>query len=99
METEIQVAENGQEALAIIEKNGSCPDVIFVDVNMPVMDGFEFLQALKEKTPYYNTAKVFVITSSLRDSDRETALSFACVKGYIEKPLNEEVVAGIFNIN
>ena len=98
-ETEIQIAENGREALAISEKNGVCPDVIVLDVNMPVMDGFEFLQVLKETTPYYNTATVYVNTSSLRESDKETALSFTCVKGYFEKPLSEGIIKKIFNIS
>jgi CheY-like chemotaxis protein len=86
----IDVAENGQEALAHIEKNG-CPDIIVLDVNMPVMDGFDFLQEFKKKGVCAGT-QVFVLTSSLRDTDRETALSFECVKAYLEKPLNDELV-------
>ncbi|HLP21406.1 MAG TPA: response regulator [Chitinophagales bacterium] len=96
---EIQVAQNGQEALDILEKDGVCPDVIFLDVNMPVMDGFEFLQELKQRTALYNTARIYVITSSLRETDRETALSFECVKGYLEKPLSEEMINKIFAVS
>ena len=44
---EIDLAENGQEAIHRIEKN--LPDLILLDLVMPVMDGFEFLEALRER--------------------------------------------------
>lgn len=88
----IQTAINGSEALKIIEQAGACPDIILLDVNMPVMDGFEFLQALSERQVYFETANVYMLTSSLRETDRQTAAKFSCVKRYLEKPLTEEMV-------
>lgn len=92
----IQTAINGSEALKIIEQAGACPDIILLDVNMPVMDGFEFLQALSEKPQYYNHATVYMLTSSLRETDRDAAQKFSCVKKYLEKPLTEEMVKALF---
>jgi len=88
----IQTAINGSEALKIIEQAGACPDIILLDVNMPVMDGFEFLQALSERQVYFKTANVYMLTSSLRETDRQAAAKFSCVKRYLEKPLTEEMV-------
>ncbi len=59
-------ASNGQEGLAVLEKKQ--PDLIFLDVVMPVMDGIDFLYHLREKTRY---AKIPVILlTGYRDSDR-----------------------------
>ncbi len=88
----IQTAINGSEALKIIEQAGACPDIILLDVNMPVMDGFEFLQALSERPVYYDQANVYMLTSSLRETDRQAATKFSCVKRYLEKPLTQEMV-------
>lgn len=92
----IQTAINGSEALSMIEQAGTCPDIIFLDVNMPVMDGFEFLQELSERPDYYNRATVYMLTSSLRETDREAAQKFSCVKKYLEKPLTEKIVKELF---
>lgn len=91
----VEVAINGQLALEAIAA-GFKPDVIFLDINMPVMDGFEFLEHFKTMPEMYNGVKVYMLTSSLRESDKSTALTYGCVKGYLEKPLNIEVIMEIF---
>jgi len=93
----VDVALNGSEALSVIKDKDVCPDVILLDINMPVMDGFEFLENLKEMGTCYNTTRVYMLTSSLRDSDREEALAFDCVKSYLEKPLTAQMVANILH--
>ena len=60
---EVSIASNGQEALNYLEnESGSFPQLIFLDLNMPVMDGFEFLEAF-EKT---QTTKVPVRRTTLK---------------------------------
>lgn len=93
----VEVALNGSEALDIIKVSSVCHDVILLDINMPVMDGFEFLQAYKELGKCYDTTRVYMLTSSLRDSDREDALAYDCVKSYLEKPLTAQTAATIFS--
>jgi two-component system, NarL family, nitrate/nitrite response regulator NarL len=71
--------------------NTSIPELIFLDLNMPEMDGFDFLesfkrfpQAVKDKT------KVVVVTSSSSQADKERALSFDAVIHFMSKPLSDK---------
>jgi CheY-like chemotaxis protein len=68
--------------------------VIFLDINMPVMDGFEFLKCYRHE--FQRCAKkvaITFLTTSLRHEDLERAREFEeIVSGYIEKPLTKSVV-------
>lgn len=82
-------ALDGEEALRVLQKNDH-PEttfLIFLDINMPVMDGWEFLDTLNETTL---SAEIFVsiVTSSLDYSDKYKAEEYRCILSYIEKPLN-----------
>ena len=78
---------DGKAALDYLEKTKQCPDVILLDVNMPVMDGFEFLEHFEKQNKCNNLSKIFILTSSLRDEDRMKSLNNKYVKGYFDKPL------------
>src|SRR3712207_376193 len=101
---EMQVAEDvttyehGKQALdhltsSCIDKNAArvdCPDLILLDLNMPVMDGIELLEQLdKLKANHIIQSRVIILTSSTYKNDVEKASKFG-VKGYIIKPLTEE---------
>ena len=84
----IAVALNGQEGLDYL-KNNTCPDLILLDINMPILDGWDFLEA----TTRLNLGleiPVVVITSSIRFEDRSNAELYSNVIDYMEKPINFE---------
>jgi CheY-like chemotaxis protein len=89
------VAYNGSQALDFIQKNTATPFLILLDINMPVMDGWEFLDAIQN----LESPSVFVVmvTSSVDSRDRNKALKYAQVIDYIEKPLSVEVCVQIKN--
>lgn len=99
VEQEFNIVEftDAEEALnEILEKN-VIPDYIFLDVNMPLMDGWEFLQILTEETEGMNLdTKVSMLTSSMFPQDREKAFKFDFVRHYINKPLDPVSIQTIF---
>ena len=93
----ISVAASAIEALDYLEtllnKPEEFPDVIFLDINMPQMDGFGFLEEYS-KFPEHVTANVsvYMLTSSSDPNDIERATQNPMVKKYFSKPLTESVL-------
>ncbi len=88
----IQESFNGREAMDYIEENiqidGTLPDLVLLDLNMPVMDGWEFLDSLpKVVNNRVAELPVIILTSSINTQDRERAQKYPCVKGVFSKPL------------
>ena len=86
----MKVAKNGEEGLALLEDEdhplfSGKPDVILLDMNMPRMNGIEFLQILRDREDTKNI-KVFVLTTSDEAEDEKIMRSLG-ISGYITKPL------------
>ncbi|MFL5730292.1 MAG: response regulator [Cytophagaceae bacterium] len=96
---DVQIALNGEDALALIEErirnNKSCPDLIFLDINMPVMDGFEFLERFR-RLDFPNKEKVVIVmlTTSTHIKDMDKLGSFGNSE-IISKPLNLEKLSRV----
>jgi len=95
--------EWAQKALDFLEgchQSGDFPTMLFVDVNMPIMDGFEFAQRYERQFyPHYPNTKLFLITSSIRNSDRARAFNNKAIKGFFIKPFTQEVFEKALLIN
>jgi CheY-like chemotaxis protein len=95
--------ESATDALESIKKlintfNSSLPQLILLDINMPVMDGWEFLEEFDQLPQHLlNHCKVIIHTSSIDPRDIEKAKSYPAVIDYITKPLNIQTMAKIFN--
>jgi chemosensory pili system protein ChpA (sensor histidine kinase/response regulator) len=82
------MAENGQHAIDLISVER--PDVILMDIEMPVMNGYEATQAIRA-TPEWQDIPVIMITSRVGDAHRQKA--FECgVNDYVGKPYNDQVL-------
>ncbi len=67
------------------------PDIIFLDLNMPIMDGWDFLDALEPiKSSLQDKCKIFILTSSLDTSDTEKIKDYPMVSYLIHKPIRRE---------
>ena len=90
--------QSAREALDTLvkEKEGSVPQVVFLDLNMPLMNGWQFLDAL---APYENELRgrchIYILTSSLALSDLEKSRHYHLVSGLIHKPIDSEEIRAI----
>lgn len=88
------VFHNGEEALnhlkPIIESNSnSLPDIILLDLNMPIMDGWQFLDEFV-KIPCEKKILIYIVTSSIDPTDMEKAQDYDKVSNYLIKPISTE---------
>ena len=85
-----QIHHNGKSALESIinNKDEDASSLIFLDINMPVMNGWDLLNAL-QVSPISNKVFVAMVTSSIDNRDRERAKRYPQVIGFYEKALNE----------
>lgn len=81
---------NGSEAIerlvAQYEKDAPLPDLIFLDLNMPVLDGWQFLDEI-EKLPFKSQLKIYIISSSIDTREMEKAKTYSTVKSFVSKPV------------
>jgi CheY-like chemotaxis protein len=93
------VKNSGELALQYLRDNATSenlPGLIFLDLNMPVMDGFAFLDEY-EKLPdsIKSNMKIIVLSSSISPEDINRASTNPYVAKYVNKPLNEKYLAAI----
>jgi CheY-like chemotaxis protein len=100
----IYVHTNGRSALEFlknIERTGQkdislFPDVIFLDLNMPIMDGYQFADEF-EKIPdsFKNKTKMIILTTSLNPSDLEKSNKYPQIVKFVNKPLTHSTLDSI----
>ena len=85
---EIFQAYDGIEALDMLIEKKMKPDIIFLDINMPRMNGLEFLEEYAKHTSQQNV--VTMLTSSDQENDKKISMSYDFVMNYFIKLLNQE---------
>jgi CheY-like chemotaxis protein len=88
VECAVVEALNGKAALDYLSLNPEWPEVILLDLNMPVMDGFQFLDEFQKMEKNGRQTEIFVLTSSNRDEDKVRSTNYSAVSAYFDKPLS-----------
>ena len=79
-----------------INNAGALPDVVLLDLNMPIMDGWEFLEEFKALKPLLpKKIAIYVVTSSINQSDINKAKNISEVCDYVVKPMTDKMLVKI----
>jgi len=83
---EVSVYLNAMNALKVLKNQRELPDAILLDINMPQIDGWKFLDYLNKMDVFTD---VIMLTASLYDDDMQKAKEYPQVKGFFQKPLDK----------
>jgi CheY-like chemotaxis protein len=84
---------NGKEAIITLKNtlevdSNNLPDIILLDINMPVMDGWEFMEEIKKiKSKINKHILIYIVSSSIAIEDKNKSKTFPDIIGYIPKPI------------
>ena len=96
---------NGKEAITtlntILEIHEEyIPDIILLDINMPIMDGWEFMEEIKRiKSKINKQIIIYIVSSSIAIEDRNKSQTFTDIIGYMPKPISVEDLIAIVKNN
>lgn len=94
---DITICRNGDEALKYLQSAEEFPELIFLDINMPVMDGFEFIDAFQRYNMDRNKTRIIIYTASYNEKDLQLLQTIG-FRDFIIKPLTEEKLQNLLKL-
>ena len=97
------VFQNGEEAINYLKpiiqtKNFALPDIILLDINMPIMDGWQFLDEFTS-IPNEKKITIYIVSSSIDPQDVARAKEYDTISNYLVKPITSEKLQSILSEN
>lgn len=96
----IKQCENGEIGLSKLEnlKNADHNIIVLLDINMPILDGWEVLDEI-EKSNFYNLhqLRIYTVSSSTDESDIQKSKKYKLLNGFFSKPLSKEAIKTIID--
>jgi CheY-like chemotaxis protein len=92
--------KNGKEALerfkADLKEDKKMPEIILLDIEMPIMDGWDFMSQIeKSLSGKTNKTAIYIVSSSIAYEDKERAKTFPEIMGYFSKPIDSSKILEI----
>ena len=96
----IHLVESGFKALEMLEKKNfnsvRHPELIFLDINMPVLNGWDFMDTIIErKIVNFKRTRIYILSSSIDKDDYQKANTYEQISGFIPKPLTPENIVDV----
>ncbi|MGI9550469.1 MAG: response regulator [Aurantibacter sp.] len=96
----ILTCDSAQEGLDLLStlfsEKKALPDILFLDLVMPGMDGWEFLDRIKHITDWREKMDIYILSAFANSSDRDRAKEHPLIQGYFDKPLSRGILEKIF---
>lgn len=96
---QVHAFANGQEAWQFLQQQSQnherLPEVMLIDLNMPIMDGWELLRAISDlldTQPGSELPRLYIVTSSIDRQDQDLVVQYPFVSGFVSKPLSRDVL-------
>jgi CheY-like chemotaxis protein len=88
-----------EELIQIKNNQGELPGIILLDINMPIMDGWEFLTEFRKvNTNNYKKIPIYIVSSSIANEDFEKSKTYPEILDYLSKPVELETLESILNV-